>query len=51
MFKDGMTIKENVSVALNCGLCGAPAEENHKCSNFEETDIKCQKEIKTKIQE
>jgi len=30
-FSDKLAVADGVTVALNCGLCGAPAAANHSC--------------------
>lgn len=31
-FSDKLAVADGVTIALNCGLCGAPATERHSCT-------------------
>lgn len=31
-FSDRLLVNDGIAIALNCGLCGRPAEANHDCT-------------------
>lgn len=31
-FSDKLAVADGVTIALNCGLCNQPADENHRCA-------------------